>query len=99
MKLRLVFTPILTLPSPGKGFTTYNDACKSGIGCVLMENGHMAAYASRWLKLFEENYPSHDLELTVVIFDLKIWKHYMYGDAYEVLWIIRDLNIFSLSRS
>ena len=84
LKRRLVSAPILTLPSPGGGFIIYSDACKTGLGCVLMQHGHVVAYASRQLKPFEENYPIHDLELAAVIFALKIWRHYLYGEACEV---------------
>ena len=38
------------------------------------------AYASRQLKPHEQNYPTHDLELTAVVFALKIWRHYLYGE-------------------
>lgn len=37
------------------------------------------AYASRQLKVHEKNYPTHDLELAVVVLALKIWRHYLYG--------------------
>ena len=37
------------------------------------------AYASRQLKQQEQNYPTHDLELTALVFPLKIWRHYLYG--------------------
>ena len=37
----------------------------------------MEAYTSRKLKVHERNYPTHDLELEVVIFALKIWMHYL----------------------
>lgn len=40
----------------------------------------MVAYASRQLKPHEGNYPTHDLELAAVIFALKIWRHYLYGE-------------------
>lgn len=76
--------PILTLSSPGKGFTIYSDACKTKLGCVLMQKGQVVAYALRQLKTFKENYPMHDLELDVVIFALKIWRHDLYGEACEV---------------
>ena len=38
------------------------------------------AYASRQLKQHEKNYPTHDLELAVIVFVLKIWRHYLYGE-------------------
>ncbi|WMV19420.1 hypothetical protein MTR67_012805, partial [Solanum verrucosum] len=44
-----------------------------------MQNGKVIAYASRQLKVHENNYPTHDLELAVVVFALKIWRHYLYG--------------------
>ncbi|XP_039115873.1 uncharacterized protein LOC120251417 [Dioscorea cayenensis subsp. rotundata] len=53
LKHQLVSAPILTLPSPGGGFIIYSDACKTGLGCVLMQNGHVVAYGSRQLKPFE----------------------------------------------
>ena len=45
-----------------------------------MQEGKVVAYASRQLKPHEVNYPTHDLELAAVIFALKIWRHYLYGE-------------------
>ncbi|KAH0675767.1 hypothetical protein KY285_023568 [Solanum tuberosum] len=42
------------------------------------------AYASRQLKVYEKNYPTHDLELAAVVFSLKIWYHYFYGVHMDV---------------
>jgi len=36
------------------------------------------------LKVHENNYPNHDLELVAVMFVLMIWGHYLYGSKYEV---------------
>ncbi|GJR39360.1 putative nucleotidyltransferase, ribonuclease H [Tanacetum coccineum] len=79
LKRRLVSAPILTLPSGSGGFQIYSDASKKGLGCVLMQHGKVIAYASRQLKPYEVNYPTHDLELAAVVFALKIWRHYLYG--------------------
>ena len=46
--------------------------------CVLMQHENVIAYASRKLKKHEQNYPTHDLELAVVVFSLLIWRHYLY---------------------
>ena len=35
-------------------------------------------------KVHEKNYPTHDLELAAVVFDLKIWRHYLYGVHVDV---------------
>ncbi|GKC68669.1 putative reverse transcriptase domain-containing protein [Tanacetum coccineum] len=50
-----------------------------GLGYVLMQRSRVIAYASRQLKIYEKNYTTYDLELGVVIFALKIWRHYLYG--------------------
>ena len=52
---------------------------QSLLGCVLMQNDKVIAYASRQLKVHEKNYPTHDLELAVVVFALKICHYYLYG--------------------
>ena len=40
----------------------------------------VVVYASRQLKPHEQNYPTHDLELVTVVFSMKIWRHYLYGE-------------------
>ncbi|KAJ8772839.1 hypothetical protein K2173_028016 [Erythroxylum novogranatense] len=42
------------------------------------------AYASRQLRSHEINYPVHDLELVAVVFALKIWRHYLYGETFQI---------------
>nr|GFB42651.1 putative reverse transcriptase domain-containing protein [Tanacetum cinerariifolium] len=63
LKQRLVSAPILTLPSGSRRFQIYSDASKKGLGYVLMRHGKVIAYASRQLKPYEVNYPTHDLKL------------------------------------
>ncbi|WMV45791.1 hypothetical protein MTR67_039176, partial [Solanum verrucosum] len=54
--------------------------CRSvELGCVLMQHSKVIAYASRQLRKHEKNYPTHNLELVVVVHALKIWRHYLYG--------------------
>ena len=79
LKRRLTSAPVLTLPLGQDGFAMYCDASMQGLGCVLMQNDKVIAYASRQLKKHEQNYPTHDLELAAVIFALRIWRHYLYG--------------------
>ena len=62
----------------------YYDASRVGLGCVLMQNEKVIAYASRQLRRHELNYPTHDLEMVAVIFALKIWRHYLYGEKCEI---------------
>ena len=57
---------MLALPSETGGYTVYCDALRIGLGCILMQNGKVIAYASRQLKRHEVNYPTYDLEMAVV---------------------------------
>jgi hypothetical protein len=72
LKRQLVTAPVLALSTESGNFVVYNDASKKGLGCVLIINGNVIAYASRQLKLYKQNYPTHDLELAKVVFALKI---------------------------
>ena len=68
----LIEAPVLIQPTSGRDYTVYIDASRIGLGCVLMQDGKVVAYASRQLKPHEQNYPTHDLELAAVVFALKI---------------------------
>jgi hypothetical protein len=61
----LTTTPILVMPDMEKSFSIYCNALVQGLVCVLMQDGHMVAYASRQLRKHEVHYPTHDLELVV----------------------------------
>ncbi|XP_071906161.1 uncharacterized protein [Coffea arabica] len=84
LKKQLTVAPVLALPSGSDSYTVYTDASKEGLGCVLMQNRNVIAYASQKLKTHEQNYPTHDLELAAVVFALKKWRHYLYGVTFEV---------------
>ena len=85
---------MLTIPSSIGGFVIYSDASHKGLGCVLMQNGKVVAYASCQLKNYEENYPTHDWELAAAVFSLKIWRHYLYGERYEIFTNHKSLKYF-----
>ena len=80
LKAFLTEAPVLTQPTCGKEYVIYSDASLNGLGCVLMQEGKVVAYASRQLKPHKKNYPTHDLELAAIVFALKIWRHYLYGE-------------------
>ncbi|GKE50921.1 putative reverse transcriptase domain-containing protein [Tanacetum coccineum] len=79
LKDKLCNAPVLALPDEPEDFMVYYDASEIGLGCVLMQRGKVIAYVSRQLKIYEENYTTHNLELGTVVFALKIWRHYLYG--------------------
>jgi len=83
-KKRLTTAPVLVLPDLSKSFSIYCDASRLGLGCVLMQEGRVVAYASRQLRKHELNYPTHDLELAAVVHALKIWRHYLIGHKSDI---------------
>jgi hypothetical protein len=84
LKRLLTTAPVLAQPDIEKSFDVYCDASGIGIGCVLMQEGCVIAYASRQLKRHEEHYPTHDLELATVVHALKIWCHYLLGNTCHI---------------
>lgn len=67
-----------------------------GLGAILLEDGKVIAYASLHLKTHEANYATHDLEFLVVVFSLKLWRHYLLGTKFELFTDHRSLKyIFS----
>ncbi|GKF12039.1 putative reverse transcriptase domain-containing protein, partial [Tanacetum coccineum] len=79
LKQKLCSAPILALPEGMEDFMVYCDATLNCYAVVLMQKEKVIAYASRQLKVHEENYTSHDLELGAVVFALRLWSHYLYG--------------------
>ncbi|GJX01107.1 putative reverse transcriptase domain-containing protein [Tanacetum coccineum] len=79
LKQKLCSVPILALPEGTKAFVVYCNASLKGYGAMLMQREKVMAYASRQLKVHEENYTTHDLELGAVVFALRLWRHYLYG--------------------
>ena len=90
---------MLAQPDIDRPFDVYCDASKTGLGCVLMQDGHVIAYASPQLKKHEVNYPTHDLELAIVVHTLKIWRHYLLSNKVHIFTYHKSLNIFLLSLS
>jgi ribonuclease HI len=102
LKKWLTTAPVLVMPNLHKSFDIYCDASQQGLGCVLMQEGHVIAYASQQLRKHELNYPMHDLELAAVVHALKIWRHYVMGTKCQIytdhkslkyIFTQKDLNL------
>ncbi|WVZ52391.1 hypothetical protein U9M48_003455 [Paspalum notatum var. saurae] len=84
LKKLLTSAPVLAQPDVTKPFDAYCDASGNGLGCVLMQEGRVIAYALRQLRKHEANYPTHDLELAAVVHALKIWRHNLLGNTCHI---------------
>jgi hypothetical protein len=68
---KLTTTLVLIMLDVHKPFSIYCDASYTRLRCVLMQERRVVAYSSRQLKIHEKNYPTHDLELAIVVLALK----------------------------
>jgi hypothetical protein len=100
LKKWLTTAPILVMPDMEKPFSIYCGVSGQGLGCVLMQIGHVVAYASRQLRKHEAHYPTHDLELATVVHAVKIWRHYLmvkrcelYMDHKSLKYIFTQSNL------
>lgn len=71
-KKTLTSAPILTIPLGSGGFVIYSNVSLKELGCVLTQHEKVVTHASTQLKPYEQNYPTHDLELAMIVFPLKI---------------------------
>ena len=92
MKDKLTSGSVFTLPKGTKGFLVYCHASQIDLDCVLMKHGKVIAYASRQLKVHENVYQTHDLQLVAIVFVLKIWTHYIYGVHEDVFMDHKSLQ-------
>jgi hypothetical protein len=79
---------------PDSDFVVCTNACKEGLGGVLMQNEHLICYESRKLKENEINYATHDLELEAIIQALRMWRHYRMGKKFELMTDHSGLKYF-----
>jgi hypothetical protein len=98
LREHLTSAPVLVQPDNSKPFNVFYDASGTGLGCVLMQEGRVIAYASRALRPHEINYHTHDLELAAVVHTLKIWRHYLMGNRCNIFTDHKSLKyIFTQS--
>jgi hypothetical protein len=91
---------VLVMPVMKKPFSIFCDASGQCLGCVLMQDGPVVAYASWQLRKREEHYLTLDLELAIVVHTLKIWRYYLmekrcelYMDHMSLKYIFTQLDL------
>ncbi|KAL4011838.1 hypothetical protein IC575_028902 [Cucumis melo] len=95
-----IASPLTQLTRKGTPFV-WSPTCESSFQELKQKlvsapvlTGRVVAYASRQLKSHEQNYPTHDLELAVVVFALKMWRHYLYGEKIQIFTDHKSLKYF-----
>lgn len=72
----------------------YMDTSLQLLGAMRMQGKQVIAYASCMFHPHEHNYPTYDLELAAVMFALKKWSHYLFGERCEVYTEYKGLKYF-----
>ena len=78
------------------GYLMFNNAYRQGLRCIFTYDGKVIAYVSRQLKKYEINYPTYDLELAAVVVAIKIRRHYLYRETYQIFTDHKAWSIFPL---
>ena len=99
LKAFLTKAPVLTQPTFGKKYVIFSDASLNGLGCVLMQEGKVVAYASRQLKPLENNYPTNNLVLASIVFALKIRDTSITEKSVSFTPITKVLSIYPCNES
>lgn len=77
LKRALCEAHVLAPPRFDKPFLVETDASGSGIGAVLIQEGHPLAYISRHLKGKQLHLSIYENELLAVVFAVQKWRHYL----------------------
>lgn len=67
-----------------KLFSAYSDASHLGLGFVLIQEMKVISFSLRKLHKHEQQYPTNDLELSIVVHALMIWRHYYSENKYDI---------------
>jgi hypothetical protein len=84
LKQLLTSAPILKIADPNEDFVVCIDACKEGLGGVLIHNGFVICFEYKKLKEHERIYTTHDLEVAAIVHALNKWRHYLMGNRFEL---------------
>lgn len=58
----------------------------------FIQNEKFITYVSRKHNIHEKNYPTHDLEITMLVFVLRLWRYYLYGIHVDVFTVHKSLQ-------
>lgn len=77
LKEALMSAPILAIPNFARPFEILTDACATGIGAVLSQQGHPLAYLNKALGPKNQGLSTYEKEYMVIILAVAHWRSYL----------------------
>jgi hypothetical protein len=69
--------PVLALPDFSKTFCIETDACKNGVGVVLLQEGHPLAFISKALGPKTQGLSTYEKEYLAILVAVEQWRPYL----------------------
>ena len=99
IKKKLTSSPILRLPDFSSPFEVAVDACCTGIGAVLVQQGHPIEYFSEKLSTSRQTWSTYEQELYALVRALKQWEHYLISKEFVLLTDHFSLKYFQAQKN
>lgn len=77
LKQALCSAPVLALPDFTKTFCIETDACKTGVGAVLLQDGHPLAFMSKALGPKTQGLSTYEKEYLAILVAVEQWRPYL----------------------
>lgn len=77
LKQALSSAPVLALPNFSLPFCIETDACKNGVGAVLLQEGHPLSFISKPLGIKTQGLSTYEKEYLAILVAVEQWRHYL----------------------
>jgi hypothetical protein len=84
LKQAMTQPPVLSLPNLNKTFVVETDASGSGIGVVLMQEGHPISFISKSLGPQQQALSTYEREMLAILHAVTKWRHYLWGRHFTI---------------
>ncbi|WVZ49086.1 hypothetical protein U9M48_000467 [Paspalum notatum var. saurae] len=98
LKQALCSAPVLTLPDFSKKFCLETDASGSGVGAVLLQEGHPIAFISKALSLKNQGLSTYEKEYLAILLAVEQWRCYLQHGEFVIFTDHRSLAHLSDQR-
>jgi hypothetical protein len=85
LKRAMVNTPVLALPNFDRPFSIETDACDTGVGAVLTQDGHPVAYLSKALGVRNQQLSTYEKEFLAVMMAVEKWRAYLQRGPFIIM--------------